>query len=172
MWPYVGKAAAIFKCSQDVSTVLVAGQRLPRVRSISMSQVFSRGEWLDKTINANQTVWRTYDKMSGIAHPVKTFVFVDEHADSINDAAFANACTGNQPSDPQAASQIIDFPAAVHSGGCGFSFADGHAETKGWKGSKILGAPLTYTGTLPLNVPAEDSWLDMHWLAENTTVRR
>jgi len=39
-------------------------------------------------------LWRTYGKMDNIVNPVKTFVFVDEHPDSINDAAFATQCTG------------------------------------------------------------------------------
>jgi len=172
MWNYVGKSAPIFKCPQDSSSVLVASVRMPRVRSISMSQVFSRGEWLDRSYNTGQTAWRTYGKMSIIAQPVKTFVFIDEHPDSINDAAFANACTGNLPSDPQGQSQIIDFPAAFHNGACELCFADGHGENHKWKGSKISMAPVTYNGGLALNVPAGDSWLDMHWMAENTTVHR
>ncbi|HEY5914940.1 MAG TPA: type II secretion system protein [Verrucomicrobiae bacterium] len=171
MWTYVGKSAGVFKCPQDASMVTVGTQRLPRVRSISMSQVFSRGEWLDKTYNTGQTVWRTYGKNSGIVNSVKTFVFIDEHPDSINDAAFANAVTGNLPTSPQSESQIIDFPAAFHNGAGEFCFADGHSENRKWKGSKIARAPILYNGSMALNVPAGDSWLDMHWLAENTTVR-
>jgi prepilin-type processing-associated H-X9-DG protein len=140
------------------------------VRSISMSQVFSKGgEWLDKTYNATQTAWRTYDRFTAIVLPVKTWVFVDEHPDSINGLGFANACTG---ADSPATAQIIDFPANFHCGGGGFAFADGHAEIHKWKGSKINNAPVTYTGTLALNVPAGDSWVDVRWMAENTTVRR
>ncbi len=54
---------------------------------------------------------------------------------------------------------------------CGFSFADGHAEIHRWTGLKVGRAPITSTGNIILNVPAGDSWVDMHWLAENTTVR-
>src|SRR5437667_4454000 len=39
MWPYTGKAAAIFKCPADQASVSVGGVRKPRVRSNSMSQV-------------------------------------------------------------------------------------------------------------------------------------
>src|SRR5256885_8245779 len=80
IFPYIGKSVAVFKCPGDQSAVLVGPKRLPRVRSISMSQVFSKsGEWLDKTYNPSQNVWRTYDKLSSIVNPAKTFVFVDEH---------------------------------------------------------------------------------------------
>jgi prepilin-type N-terminal cleavage/methylation domain-containing protein len=170
IFPYIGKSVTVFKCPGDQSAVLVGGKRLPRVRSISMSQVFSKsGEWLDKTYNPSQNVWRTYDKLASIVNPAKTFVFVDEHPDSINGLGFANACTG---ADNAATAQIIDFPANFHCGGCGFAFADGHGEIHKWRGSKIANAPVTYTGTIPLNVPAGDSWVDVRWMAENTTVRR
>jgi prepilin-type N-terminal cleavage/methylation domain-containing protein len=51
MWPYTGKSQNIFKCPADQaivkpSTGLYAGQTFPRVRSISMSQVFGHGGWL------------------------------------------------------------------------------------------------------------------------------
>jgi prepilin-type N-terminal cleavage/methylation domain-containing protein len=172
LWPYTGKSAAIFKCPADMSTVVVGNVRKPRVRSNSMSQVFGKGEWLDGGPNANQTVWRTYSKLTTILNPVRTFVFVDEHPDSLNDAAFATQCTANQPNDPPAAARIIDFPASYHCGACGFSFSDGHSEIHKWKGSTIKNAPITYTATLPLNVSAGDSWPDAHWMAENTTVKR
>ena len=54
IFPYVGRNPAIFKCVADKSYVVIpgawqnypAGSQVPRVRSISMSQTFSRGEWL------------------------------------------------------------------------------------------------------------------------------
>jgi prepilin-type N-terminal cleavage/methylation domain-containing protein/prepilin-type processing-associated H-X9-DG protein len=175
MWTYSGKSAAIYKCPADLSTVTVGGVRRPRVRSNSMSQVFGFGEWLNKAYNRNQNVWRTYDKLSTIANPVKTYVFVDEHPDSINDAAFANAITGTgvYPPDLPGGEQIIDVPAAFHNGSCGFSFADGHSEIHKWLGSAIK-PPVRYTDQPPLrlNYPAGDSARDVRWMAEHTTVRR
>jgi len=173
MWPYGGKNPGIYKCPADGATVNVTGVgKLPRVRSNSMSQVFSRGEWLDSSggTDAKSTQWRTYTKLSTISLPSKTFVFVDEHPDSINDSAFATTSTGNQPTDPATSAYIIDFPGAYHNGAAGFSFSDGHSEVHKWLGSKISKAPVSYTGTLPLHVPAGDSWPDAHWMAENATV--
>jgi prepilin-type N-terminal cleavage/methylation domain-containing protein/prepilin-type processing-associated H-X9-DG protein len=166
MWPYTGKSAGIYKCPADHSTVVNGGVTLPRVRSNSMSQAFGFGDWLPVPI------WRIYDKAASVVNPVKTFVFVDEHPDSINDAAFAVQCTGNQFTDPPTSARIIDFPAAYHNGACGFSFFDGHAEIHKWKGSKIKNAPITFTGTLPLNVAAGDSWMDAQWMADVSTVKR
>lgn len=171
LWIYGGRNPGIYKCPADGATVNVAGVgKVPRVRSNSMSQVFSRGEWLDKSYNTSQKVWRTYSKLSTVVLPTKTFVFVDEHPDSINDAAFASACTGNQATDPPGSAQIIDMPANYHNGAAGFSFADGHSEVHKWLGSTIGKAPVSYTGTLPLNIAAGDSWPDTHWMADNTTI--
>ena len=98
--------------------------------------------------------------------PAKTWVFIDEHPDSINDAACAV-----QMVEPAATSgSIIDFPASYHNGACGFSFADGHSEIRRWKGTKIRAAA-KYNGTLGLNVPAGDSLQDVKWWSENTTVK-
>jgi prepilin-type N-terminal cleavage/methylation domain-containing protein/prepilin-type processing-associated H-X9-DG protein len=170
MFPYCGKNPQIFKCPADQSTVTTPQGKKPRVRSNSMSQVFSRGEWLDKSYNTGQKVWRTYNKLSNIVLPPKTMLFVDEHPDSINDAAFATACTGNQPTDPPAAAQIIDMPGDYHNGACGFSFTDGHSEIHKWIGSKIAKAPIMYNGNISLNVAAGDSWMDAHWMGDNSTV--
>ena len=170
MWDLVGRSREIFKCPADKAMVSVNGKRVPRIRSNSMSQVFGYGEWLDKQNNRRQQAWMTYSKGASIVSPTETWVFIDEHPDSINDAAFANACTG---ADSQATAQIIDFPANYHNGACGFSFADGHSVIKKWVGSKIANQQIYYgSKTLRLNVPAEDSWVDVRWMRDVTTVRR
>jgi len=162
LWVYCGKSASLFKCPADQAMVQAGTKKLPRVRSNSMSQVFGNGVWLP---SGN---WRTYDKASIIVLPVKTFLLVDEHPDSINDAAFATQSDG---ADTQGGARIIDFPASYHNGACGFSFCDGHSEIHKWKGSKIK-APAHYNANLQLNVAAGDSWLDVWWMAQNATVHR
>lgn len=170
LWPYLGGAAGLFRCPADRSVVYVNGVYRPRVRSYSMSQVFSRGEWLDGTYNPGSYSWRTYAKQGEIVFPARTYLLIDEHPSSINDAAFANVCTGAQPNDPPGNTRIIDFPAAQHNGAANLSFADGHAETHHWTGSYIRNAPLT--GELIFNIAAGTSAPDIRWLAANTTVRK
>jgi prepilin-type N-terminal cleavage/methylation domain-containing protein/prepilin-type processing-associated H-X9-DG protein len=173
LWNYAGKAPAVYKCPADFTFVTVAGTQRPRVRTISMSQVFGTGEWLDEAFNQSQTVWRIYIRDSDIVHSADTWVFVDEHADSINDGALAVACTGNQPGDAPGSSMIIDYPASYHNGSCGLSFADGHSEIHKWLGSKIKPpVVMNNSGGLPLDVPAGDSWQDLHWFASRTSVHR
>ena len=136
-----------------------------------MSQVFGNGEWLDKAFNASQTKWKTYAKDSDVVSHSKTWVFVDEHPDSINDAAFANACTGAET--PTGTSgQIIDMPSSTHNGACGFSFADGHSEIHRWVGSKIKPATKYANAGVALNIAAGNSQPDVFWMQENTTVKK
>src|SRR5208282_3197657 len=76
LWNY-GKNTTMYKCPADPTTVTVAGVTYPRVRSISMSQVFDFGQWLPSPSWGGK--WRTYGKMSDIVTPVQTFVFIDEN---------------------------------------------------------------------------------------------
>ena len=162
LFAYAGKSYTVYKCPSDKAAMgkVAKNNYTPRIRSISMSQVFDLGGWLPSP------PYRIYDKDSVIVIPAKTWVFIDEHPDSINDAACAV-----QMVEPAATSgSIIDFPASYHNGACGFSFADGHSEIRRWKGTKIRAAA-KYNGTLGLNVPAGDSLQDVKWWSENTTVK-
>jgi len=171
LWNYAGKSAEVFKCPADKATVLIQGDRRPRIRSYSMSQTFGSGEWLNG--GGSPGPWRTYSKDTQMANPVKTFLLVDEHPNSINDASIAVQCAGNERFSPPGSSRIIDFPASYHGGACGFSFADGHSEIHKWQGNYIQ-QPVNFDNAsgLPLGVSAQDSWVDMHWLAERTSVKR
>ena len=165
MMKYLGNAFAVWKCPADQSFVVSGGKRVPRFRSNSMSQVFGYGEWLDGSGSGrNQTAWRTYSKEGNIVNPSQTWVFVDEHPGSINDAAFAN-----QMRDAETANaRIIDMPASYHNGACGFSFADGHSEIKRWRG-KTIQPKAVFGQNVSLNIPAGDSRPDVLWFFQNTT---
>lgn len=164
--PYLGKNNfTIWKCPADPTKVRnAAGQQVPRVRSNSMSQVFDDGPWLPPSL------FRTYDKLGSIRIPAKTFVLLDEHPDSINDAAFAVQMAVSSMSATMSDVRIIDFPASYHNGACGFSFADGHAEIHKWRGSRIR--PPVINQWIDLDVPAGDSKNDIIWLSDMTTVAK
>lgn len=172
LYYFAGKNRMLWKCPADQST----SGGVPRTRSISMSQVFGTGEWLDGSLNANQTAWRTYEKLSSIMIPTKTFVFIDEHPVSINDGAFAVDCKDNPPgaTGAQAAknSAIVDYPSSTHGGGCGITFADGHAEIHKWVGAMIKNPIGVFNGTVTKGDGSDKSYLDMQWLAERTTVKK
>ncbi|MEY4326834.1 MAG: hypothetical protein RIS24_3005 [Verrucomicrobiota bacterium] len=155
---YLGNTREVWKCPSDRTTRIEGGRKLLRVRSQSMSQVFDYGGWLPSP------PYRTYSRLAHIVNPTQTWVLVDEHPDSINDAACAvqmirpDAKTGN----------IIDFPAAYHNGAAGFSFADGHSEIHRWVGGKIK--TFGRGSNTGLNVPAGDSLIDAKWWSSVTTV--
>jgi prepilin-type processing-associated H-X9-DG protein len=91
--------------------------------------------------------------------PTLTWVLVDEHPDSVNDAMlYVN------PTMPLANAQWWDWPASYHNGACGFSFADGHAEIHKWRDGRTL-APVRYISINGLSVRGS---LDFLWMAERT----
>jgi prepilin-type N-terminal cleavage/methylation domain-containing protein/prepilin-type processing-associated H-X9-DG protein len=159
---YTANSYQIWRCPSDIGMVPgEGGRKTPRVRSQSMSQVFDFGAWLPAS------KYKTYSRLANIDSPTKTWVMIDEHPDSINDAAF-----GVTIAEPGATSgQIVDYPAAYHNGAAGLSFADGHSEIRKWKGSAIR--PKVTYGKVPMQTrSAGDSLGDIKWLSENTTVRR
>jgi prepilin-type processing-associated H-X9-DG protein len=97
--------------------------------------------------------------MDQLSHPSKSWVFADEHPDSIDDGVFYV-----DPAYSDGTGVIIEFPANYLGGGCGISFADGHAEVHIWKGS-MANRPVTYTVLYKINVGNDP---DLAWLAQRT----
>jgi prepilin-type N-terminal cleavage/methylation domain-containing protein/prepilin-type processing-associated H-X9-DG protein len=165
LFNYVGKNTEIWKCPADPWRLTYQNQKLPRIRSNSMSQVFDAGGWLPSP------PWRVYGKLADIRLPVKTWVFGEEHPDSINDAAMA-VKMAESLSDGDI--RVIDFPGSYHAGGCGFSFADGHSEIHKWK-SPFLNRPVTGV-KMALNQPVPPNDIaaknDVLWWSSVTTVRQ
>ncbi len=169
LWPYSGKALGIYKCPSDRSTVNVRGQTLPRVRSMSMlNWVGGRGE--NREMGWSGPEWRIYRKYSDMTDPgpARTFVFLDEREDSINDGMFVVDMTGF-PDNPRAL-HIVDIPASYHGGSGGLSFADGHSELKPWRDPRTK--PKLVKGVIiPYDNPSPDN-RDIVWLQERATRRR
>ena len=163
--------AEVFKCPADKSTVKVGRETLPRIRSISMSQSFGlnprqgggAGQWLP------YSSFRTYAKEAdmGIPGASNLFVFLDEHPNSINDAAFAVKCDARGSS-----ARMIDWPASFHNGAGGFAFGDGHAEIKKWLDPRTI-VPHKNSNGMPsppggLNQAAPNS-KDVEWMQDRAS---
>jgi hypothetical protein len=123
----------VFKCPAD--KFLSSAQRIrgwkERVRSVAMSITIGgvngqTGPW--------EPIYKQARSMSDLIHPspAESMVFLDEHPNSINDIGFFAPRRSN----------YIDAPASYHARAGNFHFADGHAQTHGWKRS-----------ALPRNVP-------------------
>ncbi|HOX04178.1 MAG TPA: type II secretion system protein [Candidatus Paceibacterota bacterium] len=120
---YFANSKNIYKCPADVfvSQVQRNARWSSRVRSVSGNIHVGEGN------SENHGGAADYDhikKMGDVRKPAETWIYVDEHPDSINDAGcFAPYTTS-----------FIDLPASYHNGACGFAFIDGHSEIHKWKG--------------------------------------
>lgn len=166
---FILKTAATYRCPADRSTVTIGGKKIPRVRSMSMSQAFGPGDWLDPAgfgANVSSKKYKVFYKYSDITvpSPAQCWVMLDEHPDSMNAGGFANMMV-----ESSAAARIIDFPASYHNGAAGVSFADGHAEIHKWIDPRTKPKP-TYNGNLNLNVLSANN-KDMIWLSDRTSSR-
>ena len=115
---------AIYHCPSDTSAGL--GKGASRVRSVSMNAFVG-----DKSSSGQRTAiytntWANFFKMSDFHEPALTFLFADEHPDSINDGYLII------PPDDGVTNAWQDLPASYHDGAATFSFADGHAERHKW----------------------------------------
>jgi prepilin-type N-terminal cleavage/methylation domain-containing protein/prepilin-type processing-associated H-X9-DG protein len=123
--PYMASSVGSYKCPGDVVSSTIG----PRVRSVSMNSWI--GDYLPyqqsqaSDDESSQGQYCIYNKLSSFLHPgpAMTFVFLDECPDSINDGLFEVHMN---------VSYWYDVPTSVHGGGCGFGFADGHAEVHQW----------------------------------------
>ena len=165
--PYI-QNVGVYKCPADKSTTLVGSQRVPRMRSMGMSQAFDcdrvgpscPGQWLPSS------KYVVFKKVTDVRSPSMTYVLLDEHPDSINAGGFAN-----QMVEDPAAARIIDYPASYHNGAAGISFIDGHCEIKKWLDPRTR-PPVNYNNaSLPLNVASPNN-VDMIWLSQRTTVKK
>jgi prepilin-type N-terminal cleavage/methylation domain-containing protein/prepilin-type processing-associated H-X9-DG protein len=157
--PYCSRATGIYRCPGD-KTPAAKGVR---VRSLSMNSQMARVSSDPKVANPG---YYTYYKQSQLQNPgpANTWVFIDEHGDSINDGFFfvMMGQTANW----------YDLPASYHGGSGALSFADGHSETKSWRDSAIRDRPVTkvsITGFTP--TPASPN-TDLIWLQERTTAKQ
>jgi prepilin-type N-terminal cleavage/methylation domain-containing protein/prepilin-type processing-associated H-X9-DG protein len=158
--PYT-KNIGIYKCPADSYTfTFAAGVILPRVRSVSMNAFVGA-----PGASSPYGSYYAYHKQSDIKQPSNLWVFVDEHADSINDAWLINILVPG-------ALMWSDLPASYHGGACGFGFADGHAEIKVWRDRYN---PATGKGTVqPVTKVGRNGYrannsLDTDWFGERTT---
>ena len=156
---YAGQSAAIYKNpadrSKDPST------KKPRVRSISMNGYLGLNR-------AYTSGYKMMTKSANIRKPSKTFVFLEEREDSINDGWFAVDMGGYDPRVPGSFT-IVDYPASYNNGSCAFGFTDGHAEFKRWTDPRTK--PRVRPGfPIPLGVGSANN-PDVEWLQDHSTYK-
>ncbi len=156
--PYVGQNVGIFKCPADIYPC-EAG---PRLRSVSMNAFV--GPW-DQPGTPINGAWVQFLKTSDFRNAVMTYVFLDEHPDSINDGWFV-FCTAGDPAETDTWS---DLPASYHNGACGFAFADGHSEIKKWMNGDTKRPVQRSSAGFPVPItPGQTN--DVNWVSLRTSV--
>ncbi|MBM3845369.1 MAG: type II secretion system protein [Verrucomicrobia bacterium] len=151
--PYLGLSTAVFKCPADKSQA----ENGPRIRSYSMnSMVGNPGELTNRF---NPHLVQMY-KITDIIRPSMTYVFLDEHPDTLNDGFFMNRW---------AEEKWGNLPASHHAGAGNLSFADGHMESKKWLDDTTVKPPVKGgSGGVFSSAPGND----YAWMRERTSVKR
>lgn len=164
------KSPGVYKCPADkYQSPQNPG---PRVLSISANGVLGNGVQPNNVLNliAGRTYERQFKKLTQLTKPgpASTFVILDEHPDSIDDALFITRI-GADPS----SAYWANLPASYHyGGGANLSFADGHSEIHKWvdKGRTVRPVKYDTTDGVNKNFPAPGS-PDYVWLNERIPYR-
>ena len=159
LYPY-NKAVEIYRCPDDQSAV----RSQLRVRSYSMNAWIGDGAsgWIGSPTGAFQIV----TNRSQVRQPDQTFVFIEEHPDSINDGMLYVDMVSIGP-----AARIIDFPAAYHYLGANLGFADGSVQYHQWLDPRTT-PPMRYNNIfITLNIASPNN-PDVAWLQNRTTYRK
>jgi prepilin-type N-terminal cleavage/methylation domain-containing protein/prepilin-type processing-associated H-X9-DG protein len=166
--PYTAKNTGIYKCPADRIPSAIG----PRVRSYSMNSFVGCTDVA--SLSWFPTGYKVFLKETDftLPGPSMTWVFVDEHPDSINDAMLAMNMAPS-PSTWPAATSWQDMPASYHNSACGFGFADGHGEIKKWLDSQSI-APVQKINGWMAGIPGVNGYnttskRDSVWMAARTT---
>lgn len=165
---YTAKAARIYWCPADI---YLSNQQRPkgwahRVRSVAMNGAIGDGKKYD--FGFNPTFWWARKSSDlNAPGPSESWVFSDEHPDSIDDGTlYINAGATN------GTGQFTELPSSLHNGACGVSFADGHAEVHKWKDAQNTVKPVIYEQRAGYNQRVDVTTSpDLTWLAQRTPRR-
>jgi prepilin-type N-terminal cleavage/methylation domain-containing protein/prepilin-type processing-associated H-X9-DG protein len=154
---YFANTKNVYKCPADkyVSQVQKTRGWPARVRSIAGNIGIGDG---NAETGPWDAIYKHIRKTSDLVFPgpTDTWVYLDEHPCSINDAGFFN---------PRA-TQWIDQPATYHNGAAGFAFADGHSEIHKWAQSlRSIRAQKVDTNRTTPDAPVTARDADIHWLS-------
>jgi prepilin-type N-terminal cleavage/methylation domain-containing protein/prepilin-type processing-associated H-X9-DG protein len=150
--PYAGRSARVYKCPSDREPA----PNGPRIRSLSMNALVGDPGELTNRFNP---LYLQFYKAAQVPNPSGIFVFLDEHADTINDGFFMNrledTAWGN-------------LPGSYHNGGANLSFVDGHQESHRW----VVPATVRPIQRIKIATFPATPATDFEWLRARTSVRK
>ena len=153
------KSPGIYQCPAD--PIMAPGYNVPRVRSYSMDFTCGSKSATDPEDSTYNDYWLNYFKTSDFKVASKTWVFSDEHPDSINDGIQYTPTSAGEDS------EWGDLPASYHVGACGYAFADGHSEIHKWMNPNTIHPIAGNDGWLPLDVVG--SKVDIDWAESHSS---
>src|SRR5215467_7977098 len=115
--PFANRSTRIYKCPADREPA----PNGPRIRSMSMNAMVGNPGELTNQFNP---LYVQFFKKVQFAQPSTIFVFIDEHADTINDGFFVNRLENYSWG---------NLPGSYHTGAANLSYADGHLESHRWQ---------------------------------------
>jgi prepilin-type N-terminal cleavage/methylation domain-containing protein/prepilin-type processing-associated H-X9-DG protein len=158
----------VYQCPAD--PIIAPGYGIARVRSYSMDFTCGSKSATEANIGSAYGVggseyWPDFFKTTDFKLASKTWVFNDEHPDSINDGIQYT------PSSSGEDNQWGDIPASYHNGAAGFAFADGHSEIHKWMNPGNTCHPIVGNDSwLPWNVVG--SPVDINWVESRCSPRQ
>ncbi len=156
---YMAKSLGSYKCASDKESSLIG----PRMRSYAMNGFV--GDYNGTMVSKGFAAYQRFLKSTSFNKPgaSMTWVFIDEHPDSINDGTFVMRMPA---AGSTAAVTWDDAPGSMHAGACGLSFADGHAEIHKWKDQITIAS---VRKSRPAYPTGKISPTDNPWLVERTS---
>jgi len=162
---YTAKSTGIYACP---SANYIGPQQRPRgwskrLRSVAMNGAVGDGRKYNGLPFSSSYWWARKTSDLNTPGPAESWVFIDEHPDSIDDGILytdAGATNGT--------GQFTELPSGEHGGACGVAFADGHSEIHKWKTSVTL-LKVSYTLVQRVDVTQNP---DLAWLANRTPRRQ
>jgi prepilin-type N-terminal cleavage/methylation domain-containing protein/prepilin-type processing-associated H-X9-DG protein len=146
---YTARTLGVYRCPADIIPSMVG----LRVRSVSMNGFLGDYPTVAKPNGVVHDAYgsgryRTFRKQSDLIRPgpASTWVFIDEHPDSINDGLFGVYMPIASNLWPGGNAAWDDVPASYHNGAGSLSFADGHAEIRKWRDPQTK-SPIRKTST-------------------------
>lgn len=152
---YLGRNASVFRCPAD--TYLGSTQRRlggpGRIRSYSMDACIGSDR---SSFTADDPVLVTTTTMTELVNPgpADSFVFLEEHPDSINDSSFM----------PPVSNRFVDLPASHHDKAANLTYADGHAAPRLWETARMA-VPVRYSYLGLPGIPNDPDYL---WMRSKT----
>ena len=167
--PYVGPATSVYLCPADryLSPKQKQAGWTSRTRSVALNAFLGGGTVVVSGNNLEHEDYVHAQKVSEIASPASTFLFLEEHPDHLDDGNFFM-----HPGFSQKLQHWHDIPGTGHNGSGGVSFVDGHVEAHYW-GIGPINSSMTYADGLAaptFETAAEKAGAE--WLSQRTAARK